>query len=1153
MDPDEDLEYSLASGRASSSLSKSYSGASVGEHSTDWGDEPIYREEDFKSNIRSLQNEQERVQKRTFTNWINSHLAHHPSRRVVHDLYSDIRDGKSLLALLEVLSGDHLPCEPARRYSRAHYLVNVEKALSYLRYRQVRLVNIHESDVVDGNHVVILGLIWSIILHFQINFDIPVIHESLVSAEATPTSSGRRSAVSTESAGTPRSPRSRAAQKGFFHLGAATTILRWCKKEIEERYGIPVTNLTTSWQNGMAFLALVKLLDSNLINLCEFRDAPSAIRLETAFRMAEDHLGIPRLLDVSDLEVERPDERSVMIYVSEFIRRYPQAKEKRRQEEQASEANEQAEFERLKEWCLDTIVSLRCSEIPIYPTPSYYEEYQTYQRELRNRAISYMRLKELFTEGRCVMLTEENFQEMDAVWVKLIAEKHQWHRTLFDKLDGREREICVQFDKIENSIYDAVLQPSMRIPSFRRTDLEFKLAKYEELKTELRLVSDLLYDMDLNEELSEEFKAHNLIDAVSSTWKYLHQRWLEEKCKLLVFRKMEMVKEWETRIARWKTQSMQHTTQQQSKWRERLEQEYRVHVVHQGVHGKYTDLSRALNDYLSQFVDGNDVQWWHTELLQKASFVDQRWEKICEALEWFKKVVLMQEKQHTVDVAYGQPDAHSAQARIAEGSSVHRRPLSANSWREYAVKVASFQSSLNELEKQVLSEDQFASKSFQDKHTMLLLIQKLREQMNQNQREIDDVLTAMSRDSGSILAETKPEEERKLATLIQRYDKLLHSMRNLSASFETPRSSPDKMEKQPETVPVLTSIGAKSSVRSITSLFETKSVTTASSNSRFYAEENPWRRARRIDAANYEAFRTVEISSMPETRSRAREKVEITEPQFSTVISIPVIREDEHGQGSSRAARSTSQQAPIRTEETINSDVKSQVSAILDILRHRSSPRDIHFDTAETKMFNSNTEISQLTHGQSSEKVKPYRSEKTEISESLTVKRETRYQKLSSATKETRAREPYHSIGSGEESQNTVTQNFHHTISIDQRVRKAKLERFHVESSRNRKLQALRIPSEPPPEASKGVTKDDFYELQKAYPRITSTYTIAEQPAGTTKSPQQLHQKTSEIYTKEKPGEKSAASEIFRLTTSKAEAILLSIISLILKHRNNGE
>ncbi|XP_012578326.1 PREDICTED: plectin [Condylura cristata] len=53
--------------------------------------------------------ERDRVQKKTFTKWVNKHLI--KAQRHVSDLYEDLRDGHNLLSLLEVLSGDSLPRE----------------------------------------------------------------------------------------------------------------------------------------------------------------------------------------------------------------------------------------------------------------------------------------------------------------------------------------------------------------------------------------------------------------------------------------------------------------------------------------------------------------------------------------------------------------------------------------------------------------------------------------------------------------------------------------------------------------------------------------------------------------------------------------------------------------------------------------------------------------------------------------------------------------------------------------------------------------------------------------------------------------------------------------------------------------------------------
>ncbi|KAJ1078502.1 hypothetical protein K5549_000684 [Capra hircus] len=59
-----------------------------------------------RSRIKALADEREVVQKKTFTKWANSHLARVSCR--ITDLYKDLRDGRMLIKLLEVLSGEML-------------------------------------------------------------------------------------------------------------------------------------------------------------------------------------------------------------------------------------------------------------------------------------------------------------------------------------------------------------------------------------------------------------------------------------------------------------------------------------------------------------------------------------------------------------------------------------------------------------------------------------------------------------------------------------------------------------------------------------------------------------------------------------------------------------------------------------------------------------------------------------------------------------------------------------------------------------------------------------------------------------------------------------------------------------------------------------
>lgn len=51
-------------------------------------------------------------------------------------------------------------------------LQNAQMALDFLRYKKIKLVNIRAEDIVDGNPKLTLGLIWTIILHFQVSLSL---------------------------------------------------------------------------------------------------------------------------------------------------------------------------------------------------------------------------------------------------------------------------------------------------------------------------------------------------------------------------------------------------------------------------------------------------------------------------------------------------------------------------------------------------------------------------------------------------------------------------------------------------------------------------------------------------------------------------------------------------------------------------------------------------------------------------------------------------------------------------------------------------------------------------------------------------------------------------------------------------------------------
>ncbi len=84
-------------------------------------------------------------------------------------LQVDFSDGLNIIALIEVLSHKKLPRHNRKPMFRSQKLENVSVALDFLEnVERIKLVNIDSTHMVDGKLKLILGLIWTLILHYSI-------------------------------------------------------------------------------------------------------------------------------------------------------------------------------------------------------------------------------------------------------------------------------------------------------------------------------------------------------------------------------------------------------------------------------------------------------------------------------------------------------------------------------------------------------------------------------------------------------------------------------------------------------------------------------------------------------------------------------------------------------------------------------------------------------------------------------------------------------------------------------------------------------------------------------------------------------------------------------------------------------------------------
>ncbi|XP_031687685.1 filamin-A isoform X12 [Oncorhynchus kisutch] len=247
--------------------------------STDNGDD----EEEMPATEKDLAEDApwKKIQQNTFTRWCNEHLKCLNKR--INDLQKDLTDGLKLIGLLEVLSQKKMYRKyHARPNFRQMKLENVSVALEFLEREHIKLVSIDSKAIVDGNLKLILGLIWTLILHYSISMPMWEDEDDEDAKKLTP----------------------------------KQRLLGWIQNKVPQLH---INNFHRDWRDGKALGALVDNCAPGLCPDWETWDPSQPVEnAREAMQQADDWLGVPQVIAPEEIVDPNVDEHSVMTYLSQF-------------------------------------------------------------------------------------------------------------------------------------------------------------------------------------------------------------------------------------------------------------------------------------------------------------------------------------------------------------------------------------------------------------------------------------------------------------------------------------------------------------------------------------------------------------------------------------------------------------------------------------------------------------------------------------------------------------------------------------------------------------------------------------------------------------------------------------------------------------------
>ena len=218
----------------------------------------------------------EKTQIKVFGRWVAKQL----SKRHIQflDVTSEFADGVKLINLLEIVGKEEIgkKWHPNPK-GQFQCVENLDAAVDFMtNKKKIKVIGISGKDIYDKNLRLTLGLTWTIINKFLI--------EEISVEEAT----------------------------------ARDALLLWCQKNTKGYDGVDVKNFHKSWNDGLAFCALLNKFRPNLLDYSALDHSQCIDNCAKAFDVM-NQLGITVYLDPEDVCCDYPDDKSIVTQVAELF------------------------------------------------------------------------------------------------------------------------------------------------------------------------------------------------------------------------------------------------------------------------------------------------------------------------------------------------------------------------------------------------------------------------------------------------------------------------------------------------------------------------------------------------------------------------------------------------------------------------------------------------------------------------------------------------------------------------------------------------------------------------------------------------------------------------------------------------------------------